>query len=94
MEDASHESSMSRMKESPEIKVQTKNLVSSKEETGKMLQDLKAKTTTTKLLKADQTRKASELTRHDVTQETYHHDVDAQWHGVDIKAMDEVQVDI
>ena len=52
------------------------------------------KEVTTILPKADQIQKASELTRQDVTQETYHHDVDARWHGVDIKVMDEVRADI
>lgn len=76
-------------------------MLSIKEETGKMHHDPKVKKeSTTTLPKADEythiihIQKASELTRQDVTQETYHHDVDAQWHGVDIKVMDEVKADI
>jgi hypothetical protein len=49
---------------------------------------------TTKLAKVDQIQKTSGFTRQDVTQETYQHDLDAQWLGVDIKVMDEVKADI
>jgi hypothetical protein len=70
-------------------------LLSIKEETAKMQQDPKGKKeATAELPRADQIQKASDLTRQDVTQETYHHDVDAQWFGVDIKVMDEVKADI
>ena len=60
-----------------------------------MRQDPNGKSEATAALpRAGRMRRASDLTRQDVTQETYHHDVDAQWFGVDIKVMEEVKADI